>query len=130
MNARGFTYLSLLFGIALLGIGLAATGVVWTTEARLSQERELRFIGEQFRQAIGSYYEATPGNLKKYPPSLADLLQDDRYLFMRRHLRKIYLDPVTKTPQWELIAAPDGGVMGVYSRTPRYQSWKFAYVPS
>ena len=32
------------------------------------------FIGEQFRLAIGSYYENSPGMPKRYPPSLEKLL--------------------------------------------------------
>jgi type II secretory pathway pseudopilin PulG len=127
IRAGGFTYLSLLFGIALLGVGLSVTGVVWTTEVRRSQKIELAFIGAQFQRAIASYYESSPGNVKKYPANLQQLLEDDRFLFTRRHLRKLYVDPLTRTTQWGLVIAPDGGVMGVYSL--KQAETKFTYIP-
>ena len=36
---------------------LAGAGQLWRTEAQREKEKELMFIGEQFRLAIGSYYE-------------------------------------------------------------------------
>lgn len=145
----GFTYLALLFAVALAGIVLAATGVVWSTERQRERERELLFVGNQFRQAIGSYYERSPGLVKRYPRSLNDLLKDDRYLSTQRHLRQIYTDPITGSPEWGLIAAPEGGVMGVYSLSnekavkrsgfafrdaefegaAKYSQWRFVYRP-
>lgn len=124
----GFTYLSLLFGIALLGVGLSVTGVVWTTEVKRSQQIELAFIGAQFQRAIGSYYESSPGSVKKYPPNLQQLLEDQRFLFTRRHLRKLYVDPLTRSTRWGVVIAPDGGVMGIYSLGQ--EEVKFTYIPT
>jgi type II secretory pathway pseudopilin PulG len=97
-----------------VGIGLAAAGVVWSEVSQREKERELLFVGEQFRKAIQQYYESGIAE-KKYPPNLEALLQDPRFPSIRRHLRRVYLDPMSGTAQWGLVRAPDGGVMGVYS---------------
>jgi type II secretory pathway pseudopilin PulG len=146
---RGFTYLGLLFAVALAGIALAATGVVWSTEQQRQREQELLFIGQQFREAIASYYERSPGMVKRYPAKLDDLLKDSRFLTVRRHLRQIYPDPMTGMREWGLIAAPEGGIMGVHSLSSTasikrtgfpaelaeleekgsYAEWRFIYRP-
>jgi type II secretory pathway pseudopilin PulG len=145
----GFTFLGLLFLISLMGIGMAVTGVVWQQDVQRDKERELLFIGDQFRQAIGNYYERTPGTVKAYPKSLEDLLQDKRYVTTQRHLRKIYLDPITGSHEWGLVRRPDGALIGIYSlsqdtpikaagfdpndnqfqQAKQYADWKFVYVP-
>ena len=112
------TYLILLFSIAILGLGLATTGVVWSTQARLAKERELQFIGDEFKRAIESYYNATPGEVKSHPPTLNDLVEDSRFLFTKRHLRKIYKNPFTNKVDWKLIQSPRGGIMGIEPPSP------------
>lgn len=111
---RGVAYLALLIAIAIVGIGLAAAGVVWSEASQREKEHELLFVGEQFRRAIQQYYES--GVLeKKYPPTLSVLLHDPRFPGTRRYLRRIYRDPMSGTTQWGLLRAPDGGIMGVFS---------------
>lgn len=111
---QGVAYLALLIAIAIVGIGLAAAGVVWSEASQREKERELLFVGEQFRRAIQQYYES--GVLeKRYPPTLEVLLQDPRFPGIRRYLRRIYRDPMSGTTQWGLLRAPDGGIMGVHS---------------
>ena len=110
---RGFTYLGLLLAIALLGLGLSAASEVWVKVVQRQKLEQLEFVGQQFIQAIGSYYESSPGAVKRYPKSLEDLLEDKRYPFVRRHLRQVYRNPLTGKADWELIAAPGGGVRGV-----------------
>lgn len=109
----GFTYLGLLIVIALLGIGLVAASEVWVTSAHRQKAEELEWIGAQFTQAIGSYYESSPGGAKAYPSSLQELLEDRRYVTMRRHLRTIYANPFTGKADWELVKAADSRVRGV-----------------
>lgn len=143
----GFTYIGLLIFIALMGIGLALAGQVWHTSMQREKEKELLFVGDQFRTAITKYYEGSPGGVKKFPKSLEDLLDDRRYPATKRHLRKIYRDPVTDEARWGLVESPTGGIMGVHSlskRAPRkiagfrvrdeafndatsYADWKFGY---
>ncbi|MBB5368336.1 MULTISPECIES: type II secretion system protein [unclassified Janthinobacterium] len=145
---RGFTYVAMLFALAMFGIGLAAVGVSWSAATQREREEELIQIGQAYVRAIGDYYAQAPGSVKTYPPTLQDLVEDRRFVGVRRHLRKVYLDPVGKGAQWGLVKAADGGIAGVYSlnegvplrRQPlllpgaapvmgaRYADWKFVYV--
>ena len=113
-TTRGFTYLALLFGLAVTGLALASVGVVWHTAAQREKERELLFVGDQFRSAITQYLASSPG-AGRYPARLEDLLLDARYPNVRRYLRRLYRDPMTGGAQWGLVKAPDGGIAGVYS---------------
>lgn len=145
----GFTYVSMLFAVAIIGAGLAAVGEVWSQVRQREREQELIWVGRQFRDAIALYYLRTPGAVKRYPERLEDLLEDRRYVTTQRYLRRIHVDPVTGTAQWGIVSAPQGGIMGVYSlseRTPqkksgfppveaafegagRYMDWRFVYIP-
>lgn len=147
---RGFSYLGILLTIALMGIALTAIGTLWHTEMQREKEKELLFIGHQFRNAIKQYYHRTPG-VSTYPKDLKLLLKDPRFLNTQRYLRKIYTDPMTGKPEWGLIKTPDGrGIIGVYSLSkekPRkknrftqvdkgfetaksYKDWRFIYLPA
>jgi len=111
----GFTLLAVLFVVAALGVGLAAVGTVWDTTARREKEAQLLFVGDQYRQAIERYYQATPGGVKTYPKRLEDLLLDRRFpVTVVRHLRQLYPDPITGKPEWGLVKAGDG-ITGVFS---------------
>jgi type II secretory pathway pseudopilin PulG len=112
----GFTYIGLMFAIAIAGIALAGTGVLWQMESRREKEKELLFIGEQYRRAIGSYHDKSPGGDKQFPEKLEDLLQDKRFPMPIRHLRRLYRDPMMADGQWELIRE-QGRIMGVASRS-------------
>jgi type II secretory pathway pseudopilin PulG len=110
---RGFTYLGLLFAIALLGVGLAAASEAWSATAKRQRLEQLQWVGEQYMRAIGSYYESSPGGAKTYPRSLDDLLLDQRVPFVRRHLRQLYVNPLSEQFDWEVVEAPGKGVRGV-----------------
>lgn len=112
----GYTYLGLLFAVALAGIALAGTGSLWELESRREKEKELLFIGEEYRQAIGSYFDRTPGADKQYPGKLDDLLQDKRFPMPVHHLRRLYRDPMTPDGSWELIRS-QGKIIGVASKS-------------
>jgi type II secretory pathway pseudopilin PulG len=116
-RSRGFTYLGVLLAIALLGIALAAVGTTWTTVVQRERETQLLFAGDAFRAAIASYY--TSGPAPRLPQTLGELVQDERQPVPRRHLRRIYLDPMTGGSDWELLRDPDGGIYGVASRSQR-----------
>jgi type II secretory pathway pseudopilin PulG len=130
----GFTYLAVLLAIALLGIGLVAASEVWVTTARRQRTVQLKWVGQQYVQAIGSYYDATPGPAKAFPKSLQDLLEDRRFAFTRRHLRSLYVNPFSGDAEWELLRAPDGGIRGVRAVAGSPEggtaaSREFQYVP-
>lgn len=145
----GFTYLFVLMTIALVGIGLTAAGTLWRTESQRSREAELLFVGDQYRQAIRSYYLLDPAQ-PRLPASVDDLLEDRRRPDIVRHLRRAWRDPMTGD-EFVLIRAPEGeGLVGVHSRSARrpfktagfasadetfagtqsYAEWRFVFVPS
>ena len=113
-RVAGFTYLTVMFVIAILLGGLAIVGETWETSARREKEVELLFIGNQYRRAIALYYGATPGSVKRYPRELQDLVQDPRQPSTQRHIRKLYPDPMTGK-EWVAIKGADGGIQGVKS---------------
>jgi type II secretory pathway pseudopilin PulG len=143
----GFTYLTILFVIAIMGTGLALAGEVWHTAAAREREADLLHVGEQYRKAIERYYLSGP---QQYPRSLADLLRDPRKPGTERYLRRLYLDPVTGSDEWGIVKAPDGGVMGVHSKSEakpikvagfslanatfegaqKYSDWMFLFAPA
>jgi len=110
-GSRGFTYVGLMFAVAVIGITLATIGVVWSTQIRREKETELLWIGGQYRMAIGMYVGA--GGV--YPQELSDLLEDKRFPVPRRYLRRLYPDPMTGQVDWQLVPAPGSGIMGVAS---------------
>jgi type II secretory pathway pseudopilin PulG len=146
-SQEGFTYIGILLAIALIGTQLALAGVVWSFAQNRQKERELLFVGDQFRAAIGRYYVNPQGPQKEYPKRLEDLVRDPRYPGTVRHIRKIYADPITGKVRWGLIKTPDGSILGVYSlsekapiktadfplgynsfeKKSRYADWKFVY---
>jgi len=146
-RARGFTYVALLIAVATVGAGAAASAELWSQTERREKERELLFVGGQFREAVRRYYEATPGASKSYPQHLDDLLVDRRFPQPRRHLRRMYRDPTTGKAEWAVVESPQGGIMGVHSLSDapalktggftgddallvgatRYSEWRFTY---
>ena len=112
---QGFTLAGALLLVAVLGAGMAAYGELASHAAQREKEQELLFVGNQFREAIGAYYERTPGAAKQFPRKLEDLLLDERHPVPQRHLRRIYGDPMTGAAQWGLVHAPEGGIIGVFS---------------
>lgn len=111
----GFTYLGALFLVAAMGAVLASAGTVWHVASQRDKERELLYAGGQIRAAIASYYEQSPGGAKQYPRSLEELLHDRRHSGVRRHLRKLFVDPMTGKNEWGLLLSPQGGIRGVHT---------------
>src|SRR5262245_30956541 len=148
LRQAGFTYLTVMFIVAILLGGLAIVGETWETSARREKEVELLFIGNQYRRAIGLYYLSTPGVVKAYPRTIEDLLKDPRQPGTVRHLRKLFPDPMTGKP-FVYIKGADGGIQGVASTsdevplkvanfrvrdaifegTQKYSEWKFISTP-
>ncbi|WP_457321322.1 type II secretion system protein [Roseateles sp. P5_E11] len=112
-RTRGYSYLAVLFLVALTAAGLAALGQAWSTAAQRERERELLFRGGEIARAIVAYAAATPNPPQQYPRSLDDLLIDNRVPKPRRHLRRAYEDPFTGKADWELVAEP--GQPGAFS---------------
>jgi type II secretory pathway pseudopilin PulG len=146
---RGFTYLGLLFAIVLIGLVLASAATVWTTAGKRERERQLLWVGGQYRLAIQRYYLNGPGGVRTYPRRLEDLLEDRRGPRVRRHLRRLYADPLTGQQDWQTVTTPDGQILGVFSPSAArpfkqagfapedaffsdsetYADWRFIYLP-
>jgi hypothetical protein len=112
---QGFTFVFILFLLALLSVGLGALGQVWHTTQMREKEVQLLFVGGQFRQAIILYHKQNPNVGDGFPKTLDELLQDAHQPTVQRYLRKIYVDPFSNTAEWGLIKTPAGGIVGVYS---------------
>jgi type II secretory pathway pseudopilin PulG len=121
-TARGFTYLGVVYMVAIAGIALAGTGIVWSFESRREQERDLLFVGEEYRRAIAAYASATPGAAEGgtpvFPERLEQLLVDTRSFPAAHHLRRLYRDPLSGKTDWQLIRR-EGRIVGVASGDTR-----------
>ncbi len=113
---RGFTYVWALATVALISIGLSVVGPMWADQARREKEQELLRVGGMYAQAIANYYVLTPGTDKQFPARLEELMQDDRFWGTRRHMRKLYPDPMQPHRPWGLLRNADGRITGVYSQ--------------
>jgi len=123
---RGFTYLLLIFVLALLGATLATLGQRWQTQAQRERETELLFRASEIRTALQSYAMASPDGA--LPRSLEQLLEDRRTDPPRYHLRRLYADPFTGRPDWLLLRQADGGIQGLRSRS-RLPAMRRALLP-
>ncbi len=115
----GVGYIGIVLVIALFSIGLAALGELWSTQAQREREAELLRIGREFRLAIAGYIANSRAGAPIYPARLEDLLEDRRTPVLRRHLRKLYVDPMTGSDDWGLITGNDGRIRGVFSKSQR-----------
>ena len=112
----GFTYVGLVVFVAILGMVGAATLKVDGLLRRAAAEQELLEIGAAYSEALRSYAAATPRGFSTLPPTLGDLLKDPRFPGTRRHLRRIFVDPITGTLEWGVQYQGDkAGVLAVYS---------------
>lgn len=142
--------------VAVVVVGIAAeTGQLTLSRVMLAdREAELLFRGAAYRRAIESYFQSNG----RYPHQLQDLVRDPASP-TRRHLRKLYADPMSERSakakgrdpagDWVLIEASDGGFSGVASRNAApplkkanfpsgmetfaeaesYSEWIFSYQP-
>ena len=144
--SAGFTYVGLLLAVVLLGLALSAVGSVWHTMAQREREKELLFIGHEFKAAIAAYYQAG----RQFSQELNDLVEDKRWPDPRHFLRRLYADPMTGRADWTEIRTESVGITGVASSSSAvpikksgflpdeeafadaetYQDWKFVYIPS
>ena len=95
--------------------GWLSTAEVASTAARRDKEAELLFAGDQFARAIARYRASRARIPASTLSLLENLLADNRFPNVRRHLRRIYRDPMTGSTEWGLVRGPNGGIIGVYS---------------
>ncbi len=147
-DSLGVVLLTLMIALTLGAWATLGAAQMWELERRRDQEQELLYDGEQFIKAIQRfYYAAPPGQLRRLPLSLEELLEDNRYPVPVRHLRRIYVDPITGRPDWVLERT--GRAIGVHSASDAkplkranfplalsgfegklsYGEWVFTFVP-
>ena len=143
IQQSGFVLIGLLVALTLAAIAAVQTGQRLADSRRQAMEVELLFVGEQYRSAILSYWGGSPG-VRSWPTRLDELLEDRRFPLPRRHLRKLYDDPLDPGQNLALINQ-GSAIVGVYSQaaglpfrqtgfTPkqrgfdaaqRYSDWRF-----
>jgi type II secretory pathway pseudopilin PulG len=148
---NGFAYIALLAVIAILALGLGVASENLAQQAQREREAELLFVGDQFRNAIASYYHNSPQGIMQLPLTLDELLNDKRFPKPVRHLRRIYADPMSGVTKWGLVRNEQGRISGVFSLSTEapirtnpelevvrdvegkvirtYSGWKFIFKP-
>lgn len=115
LQQSGVVLLAALVFLLLTTLGATALIDLQRTQSQREKEAQLLFVGDQFRRAIKSYYSTMPaGKSRALPRSLDDLLEDPRFSVPIRHLRRLYVDPMTGRPDWVLVQGA-GGILGIHS---------------
>jgi general secretion pathway protein G len=146
-RARGVTLVELIVAIALISLLAGAAIPVVRTAIKRERERELRTRLWEMRDAIDRYKDAADRGAfqikldsQGYPPDLETLTKGVDVKGKKiRFLRRIPVDPMTKTADWGLRSMQDspestswGGqsVFDVYSKSTdtaldgtKYQDW-------
>jgi type II secretory pathway pseudopilin PulG len=113
---RGFTYLWVLIAIAITSAGFASVTSVYSQAVARAKRIDSRWVEEQYAFALKRYQAATPIGTPAFPATLEELMEDKRYVTLRRHVRELYVDPMTGQMDWQLVQRPDGRIVGVRSR--------------
>jgi len=123
----GYTYLGLLALLVVFGMTALKVAEVGELRARRRAESELIFVGAEFRRAFLSYsvLHSQGDGAPVCPPSLDDLVQDDTLQGVRRHLRRLYSDPMAADMRWGEITNAQGRICAVYSRATGVPSARF-----
>jgi type II secretory pathway pseudopilin PulG len=96
LNRNGFTFLTAIFMVMIIGIMLGLTGQSWKTIMKREREKELLFRGSQIKEAIENWYNPNYSvNGVKWNAShplmkLEDLLQNPYSLSTLRYLPQNY----------------------------------------
>lgn len=112
---QGFGYLTVLFMVVVMSIGMTAATLHIDTVMKREREKELLFIGRQFQDALTSYYHKSPQGIKSLPTSLDELVDDKRSAATQHHLRKLYFDPMTQSAEWGTERNEYNQIISVYS---------------
>jgi len=107
-KSRGFTLLELLVVMAIIGTLLTIAVPRYFRSLQRSREAVLKQDLTTLRESIDRFY----GDTGKYPETLGQLVE-------RHYLRRVPVDPITKTAdKWLVVSsddADDGGVRDVKS---------------
>src|SRR5258708_3849990 len=130
-NQQGFTFLTVVFAVVLIGISLGVAGQQWKIIVQREREEELLYRGDLIKHAIEAYYRnallpapgtviGTKPGVGKYPncggegnDCLKDFLGDPTS-HKKRYLRKAFKDPMTDD-DWLMIKTTNNRLIGVHS---------------
>jgi type II secretory pathway pseudopilin PulG len=117
-SPRGIVYPLLLGSILVIGVATAGVAELWSTQVKRDKEEELLFRLGEIRRGIARYR----ADHNRLPKELKDLLEDKTQLQARRYLRRIYPDPMTGKPDWDLKLIVDragvvSGIEDVHSKS-------------
>jgi type II secretory pathway pseudopilin PulG len=101
--------------VAIISAVAAVSLQLGTALAQREKELELLHLGAQFRTALQSFQAATPPTAYPHPRTLEELVRDERSPVVRRHLRRVFIDPMTGHSSWGTVRDIQGGIVGVYS---------------
>jgi type II secretory pathway pseudopilin PulG len=129
MNRNGFTFLTAIFMVMIMGIMLGLTGQSWKTIMKREREKELLFRGSQIKEAIENWNNpkyTVPGVAPKaavHPLNdLKDLLQDPYTLTPLRYLPHHYATELDgKNPK----CAPDCPKLKIYQDPMTGKEWTY-----
>lgn len=113
----GFGYIFLLILTAIFGSASIWSVQVAESMQRQHAEKELLRIGDEFSKALQSYRSASVIGSSGGPAALTDLLIDPRFPFKKRHIRKIFSDPMTGGDDWGLVLSSDQKIIGIFSKS-------------
>jgi hypothetical protein len=147
---RGYALVFALMMVAAASLAAMVAVVGRETEAQREREAQLLFVGDQYRRALASYAGIAPsGGATTYPAKLDELLEDKRITNPVRHLRQLYVDPMTGSADWQL-ELQQGRIVGLHSNSTKvplrhanfpdrygafasahsYADWHFSAAPS
>jgi type II secretory pathway pseudopilin PulG len=112
---RGYALVMALLSVALVGLASTLPLTQQRTQSLRERETELLWVGEQFRSALESYAAASPAGTPTAPLTLDDLLEDRRFPTPQRHLRRLYVDPLTGRADWAVLLR-QGRIVALHSR--------------
>jgi len=113
--SRGYALIAALILVVVVSLAVEVAVSSSRLAAQREREAQLLFAGDQIRKAILSYYAHVPkGAQPVYPLHLEDLLEDQRFPMVVRHLRRPYPDPMTGKTDW-VLETLQGRIVGVHS---------------
>lgn len=89
---KGFTLVEVIIVLVLIGLLVSMITPIYRNSVIRAREGVLKENLFQIRDAINKYYQ----DKQKYPTSLEDLVT-------YKYMRKIPLDPITDSNEWELV---------------------------
>lgn len=124
VKQKGYSLVVVMVAIVIMSILAEAAISLDSYRIKKSKEAELLFIGLAYKKALQSYAGASTAQQSRSPQRLEDLISDPRFTY-RRHLRRLYPDPMRSNnrdaseeviKQWRVLRNSKGGIVGVASK--------------